>query len=123
MHRAKVRKYEKLDIPDKKERMDGVPRKRLEYKQEEEENPRICSYTVGFNASDPLLKQATTYLFFFTMRVFWPLVFSYFRFYVAEWLLASLVIINKCKRVLYINITFNLNVSCTIFAAVCEIQY
>jgi hypothetical protein len=111
----------------------GVPRKRLEYKQEEEENPRICSYTVGFNASDPLLKQATTYLFFFQMQeeenpricsytvgfnasdpllkqataylflfqmqVFWPLVFSYFRFYVAEWLLESVVIINKCKRV------------------------
>ncbi len=56
MHRAKVRKYEKLDIPDSKERLDGVPRNRLEYEQEEEENPRICSYTVGFNAPDPLLK-------------------------------------------------------------------
>ena len=43
MHGAKFRKSEKSDIPDKKERMDGVPRKRLEYKQEEE-NPRICSY-------------------------------------------------------------------------------
>ena len=104
MHGAKFRKSEKSDIPDKKERMDGVPRKRLEYKQEEEENPRICSYTVGFNASDPLLKQTTTYLFFFQMRVFWPLVFSYFRFYVAEWLLVSLVKINKCKRVLYMQL-------------------
>jgi hypothetical protein len=47
MHRAKVRKYEKLDIPDNKERMDGVPRKRLEYRLEEEEKSSNLQLSVS----------------------------------------------------------------------------